>query len=413
MKRFVQIIFVMLFGATAAVFLVYWTGTPGLPFSTTAFQSAILNFASRSFPEVETPFGLVKLQTKESTRGLDVEIFCARCTLSDPSISREPLVLSNVQLKGVYRSPMFEGVMEVGKVKSRIEVEWLGLSARGEFELAETKISEIYRVLREVVPEVDAAQIRGFVSGKGTFRWPEFYLSFSPQVKGFSVDGLIDPDWYRGGGFSYLVRRGDGSSGTRRSGEGSADWLSFGKMGHYLPDAIIASEDGSFYSHPGYDLSSIAEATKDNAKDGKLSRGGSTITQQLAKNLFLSPERTFSRKLRELLYAVEMDRELKKRRILELYLNIVEWGPDIFGVKQAAKVYFARSPERLRPEQAAWLASILRNPTTSYRMQYLRNRPELWRTRLVLDRMKRLSGQERELAKSSAIVFQHEEESLQ
>ncbi len=412
MKRFLQICAVMFFGALGAVMLVYWTGTPGLPFSTAVYESAMLNIASRTFPEVDTPFGRVKIQSEERPQGLSVSIYCPRCVLKDASLSREALVLRNVQIRGRYRSPEFTGRVTVADISAKVRIEWLGLSARGSFELDQTEIAKVYALLSGIVPEARTAKIRGLVSGKGSFRWPDLHFAFDPTVEGFSVNGLIDEDWYKEGGFSYLVRRADSTSTSRQSGEGSDGWLSFKSMGDFLPAAVVASEDGIFYSHPGYDLTSIAEASEANAKGGRLKRGGSTITQQLAKNLFLSPERTFARKLRELLYAVELDRELSKQRILELYLNIVEWGPDIFGAEQAAKVYFDRAPNRLRLEQAAWLASILRNPGTSYREQFKKNQPKSWRVRLILDRMKKLSDEERSRAKDSPIVF-HGSENLE
>jgi len=134
-------------------------------------------------------------------------------------------------------------------------------------------------------------------------------------------------------------------------------------------------------------------------------RGGSTLTPQLAKNLFLDGTRTYARKARELLYAVEMERELGKQRILELYLNVVEWGPGIYGARRAADAYFLKSPAGLLPEEAAWLASILPSPRSGWTDQYLRDRPNLGRVGQILDQMADLDPDARAAAKGRRVRF--------
>ena len=124
----------------------------------------------------------------------------------------------------------------------------------------------------------------------------------------------------------------------------------------YLQKAVIASEDAGFYFHPGFDVYAIAEALNANRISGKTKFGGSTITQQLAKNMFLSGERSWERKFKELAYALLMEHELGKDRILELYLNYAQWGKDIFGCYEACRTYYncrhARKPRQASPEHA-------------------------------------------------------------
>ncbi|MCQ2106557.1 MAG: monofunctional biosynthetic peptidoglycan transglycosylase [Fibrobacter sp.] len=130
----------------------------------------------------------------------------------------------------------------------------------------------------------------------------------------------------------------------------------------YLRKAVIASEDAGFYFHPGFDIRAIAEALDANQVAGKTKFGGSTITQQLAKNLFLSGERSFNRKFKELAYALLMEHELGKDRILELYLNYAQWGKDIFGCQAACQAYYRKSCSKLSVDQAINMAAMLAAP---------------------------------------------------
>ena len=129
-----------------------------------------------------------------------------------------------------------------------------------------------------------------------------------------------------------------------------------------LRKAVIASEDAGFYFHPVFDVYAIAEALNANRISGKTKFGGSTLTQQLAKNMFLSSERSWERKFKELAYALLMEHELGKDRILELYLNYAQWGKDIFGCQEACKAYYKKSCSKLSVDQAINLAAMLASP---------------------------------------------------
>jgi monofunctional biosynthetic peptidoglycan transglycosylase len=131
-----------------------------------------------------------------------------------------------------------------------------------------------------------------------------------------------------------------------------------------LTEAVIAAEDDGFYLHPGIDVSAILAATEYNRSQGKNTHGASTLTQQMAKNLFLSSERTFDRKFKELFYAVLMERYLGKDRILELYMNYAQWGRNIFGCEAAAQYYYKKSAKKLSRNEAACLAAVLAKPST-------------------------------------------------
>ena len=130
----------------------------------------------------------------------------------------------------------------------------------------------------------------------------------------------------------------------------------------YLQRAVIASEDAGFYHHPGFDIRAIAEAMAQNQARGKTRFGGSTITQQLAKNLFLSGEKTWTRKAKEIGYALMMEKLLGKKRILELYLNYAQWGQNMFGCEVACEAYYKKSCSTLTLDQAIGLAAVLASP---------------------------------------------------
>ena len=136
-------------------------------------------------------------------------------------------------------------------------------------------------------------------------------------------------------------------------------WTPLSRISPNLQRAVIAAEDASFYEHEGFDWQAIRQALIKDFRQGTLATGGSTITQQLAKNLYLSPEKTLLRKAREALIARELEHQLGKRRILELYLNVVEWGRGIYGAEAAARHHFGKSSRELTPEEAALLAAIL------------------------------------------------------
>ncbi|MBI5575927.1 MAG: monofunctional biosynthetic peptidoglycan transglycosylase [Deltaproteobacteria bacterium] len=139
-------------------------------------------------------------------------------------------------------------------------------------------------------------------------------------------------------------------------------WTPISGVPSSLKKAVIAAEDANFYSHEGVDFEAIKEALKADLQKGKFVRGGSTITQQVAKNVFLTREKTISRKVKEFVLARRMDDVLSKSRILELYLNAVELGPMVYGVGHAASYYFGKPPSALTVRECAFLVSMLPGP---------------------------------------------------
>jgi monofunctional biosynthetic peptidoglycan transglycosylase len=139
-------------------------------------------------------------------------------------------------------------------------------------------------------------------------------------------------------------------------------WVPYARVSANLKRAVIAAEDARFAAHDGVDWRAIEEAHARNQRRGRITHGGSTITMQLAKNLFLSGERSYLRKAQELVITYMLEAVLTKDRILELYLNLAEWGSGVFGCEAAARRYFGVSAAQLSPQQAARLAAMLPRP---------------------------------------------------
>jgi monofunctional biosynthetic peptidoglycan transglycosylase len=139
-------------------------------------------------------------------------------------------------------------------------------------------------------------------------------------------------------------------------------WVPYDHISAHLKRAVVAAEDAKFLDHEGFDWEAIHKAMLKNERRGRVVAGASTITQQLAKNLFLSSQRSWLRKAQEAAITWMMERTMSKRRILELYLNFAEWGDGVFGAEAAARHHFGASAASLGPEQAAWLAAVLPSP---------------------------------------------------
>lgn len=176
----------------------------------------------------------------------------------------------------------------------------------------------------------------------------------------------------------------------RREGKSDAiewKWVPYDRISPYLRRAVLVAEDNSFYEHKGVDTKGMREALEKNWKKGRLTNGGSTITQQLAKNLYLSPSRNPLRKIREYFIARSLEKHLTKKRILEIYLNVVELGERTYGAEAGARRYFKKSASALTPREAALLAGCLPNPRV---MNVAKPNKRLrWRQQMILSRMRR------------------------
>jgi len=171
-----------------------------------------------------------------------------------------------------------------------------------------------------------------------------WWRDHNPQVTAFMEERLVQ------------LRRRDPAAKLRHT------WVPYDRISAAVKRAIVVAEDSRFVDHEGFDWEAIEKAREKNARKGRIVAGGSTISQQLAKNLFLSGERTPWRKGQEALITVMIEHVMDKRRILEVYLNVIEWGDGIFGVEAAARHYFGAGAGALGPEAAARLAAMVPNP---------------------------------------------------
>jgi len=189
---------------------------------------------------------------------------------------------------------------------------------------------------------------------------------------------------------SFMDQRLDGLRAKDPGATLKHEWVAYPRIAQNLKLAVIAAEDTSFVDHEGFDWKGIEKALEKNQKKGKVVAGGSTITQQLAKNLFLSGERSYVRKGQEALITWMIESQMDKDRILEIYLNVVEWGNGVFGAEAAARHYYGISAAQLSREQAARLAAMLPRPQF-----YDRNRNSAYLARrvpVILQRMNQVEA---------------------
>jgi len=223
-----------------------------------------------------------------------------------------------------------------------------------------------------------------------------------------SVPGELAPSRFQRP-FSREVRASDGSALTIEGGPGTRSWVAIDDVSRHMETAVLICEDSRFHTHSGFDFHALENAIKDDLRAGRFARGASTVSMQLAKNLYLGKEKTLGRKLQEALLTMLLEQELDKRSILELYLNVVELGPGLYGVGDAAQYYFATSARYLSLGQSLYLASILPNPTYSH------FRPDgklsaKWQSYLqrlmhIAHKIKRVDDGELELALAEQIAF--------
>jgi hypothetical protein len=166
--------------------------------------------------------------------------------------------------------------------------------------------------------------------------------------------------------FSLHVPDYDGQPMGLRTGPGSSHWAPLDEISPFMERAVLTTEDGGFWSHHGFDSGAIEGAIRRNLERGEFSRGASTVSMQLAKNLYLERDKYIARKVQEALLTMLLEQELRKAEILELYFNVIEYGPGVYGIRSAAKHYFGSTPSELSVAQCFFLASILPRPKAQY-----------------------------------------------
>ncbi len=268
--------------------------------------------------------------------------------------------------------------MTIGKAKLKVRADV------AQFDTS-PKVSAAFRLERaraqDVVDSLPAQMIPLLEGMKvsGTVAW---HLDFSldtanmetlvyhsyPEVNGFRVSDMgkrLNLTAVRGS-FVHRIEEADGTKREMLIGPGSTYWTPLHAISEHVVKGVTTTEDGAFFRHSGFSPFAIRSSLVANLKKGRFARGASTISQQLVKNLFLSREKTISRKLQELFITSQLEHALSKERIMELYLNVIEWGPGIYGVRHAARHYFGKRASELTPLEAVFLVSLIPNPKKYY-----------------------------------------------
>ncbi len=348
---------------------VIWLGT-------TPWIAALLD--GRNLP---TRLGRVHLRWQSDTNTLTLS--CKPCRLPAHALGSESLRIEAATLSVRRQGAQLDGSLQIGNLTAAWHGAIFPQSLKLQVDLPSSLIRDGYALFASSIPELQQATIDGTFSFKATVSLPSGSYTLTPRVEGFAVRGLgtealVGARSMCSAGLDKVkTKKGKGSRAESHAGLRDGATLaglgnvSFGNAGlanaslgpdSLLARAVIAAEDQRFFEHTGFDLQEITASLDRNQRGGRIERGASTLSQQLARLLITGGERTPARKLRELLYAVEMERTLGKARILRLYLAHAPWGNGICGAQAASRHYFNIRAQDLDAGQAVWLAAMLHQP---------------------------------------------------
>ncbi len=297
---------------------------------------------------VTTRFGRIRIDAGRPPDTLVVR--CRPCTIDVPVLAAQPIRGADVEATIVRGEPnQLHGELRVDRVRAAWKARLSSQGAQLDVDVAETPFVDLVAVFGSAVPEAARARIDGRGGLAVHVALPSGRYAVEPHLDGLAVWGL---------GTDALVNAAPTPACARAPRQVRAS----APFGRWLPKAVIAAEDQRFFEHPGYDAAEMAAAWSTDGPQARQRRGASTITQQLAKLLYTGDERSLARKVRELLYAVELERTLGKARILQLYLAVAPWGDGQCGGEAAALHYFGKHAASLDAAEAVWLAALLRNP---------------------------------------------------
>jgi monofunctional glycosyltransferase len=357
--------------------------TGALRFASTPLGGHLLNGR-----HLQTRYGLVEFQWRAAERQLLLR--CAPCRIDTPGFSERALDMASIQLSLQRSGDRLWGQIESGSVRAY----WWAVLSENHLALAgalpDTPLAAVYALFAAAIPESAMAKIDGDVAVQVDVQLPSGGSRIDVHTQGLRVAGL-GTERLRGVASSVIRQPTHADTIDADSMDEGDAKLTTGPGRHYLRCAVIAAEDQNFFEHAGYDTQAITASFTANVDHGGILLGASTLTQQLAKLLFVGDERNHLRKLRELLYAVEMERTLGKAQILDLYLATAPWGENQFGADAAARHYFGKHTETLNLAEAAWLASMLRNPARAIDDPATHIQRSLW----VVDGMRRISHRQR------------------
>ena len=288
----------------------------------------------------------------------------ASFTSTDLKIGKVPLS-TTISVEDLYHAPVIRAELDVPRVSAQTVVESLPAGLLGRLADAKTSGDIAWRLKLDL-------DTRDMKSLKYDSAGHEYQFIVDSLGERLDLSTLKKP-------FKHRVQEPGGKLEEFTTGPGSRRWTSLNRVSPWMAKVLTTTEDGSFYRHQGLAFFAIRDALIQNLERGRYYRGASTLTQQLVKNLFLIREKTLARKLQEMFLAWHMDRQFSKKQILALYLNVVEFGPRIYGVGRAAKYYFGKKASELNAVECAFLASMLPNPK-KYHYQFRRGEvTEAWR----------------------------------
>lgn len=362
-----------------------WTHTVHLgPWSREISVPAALQIASHPITlrllegrRFNTPYGAVQWQAVNAPNTW--RAVCAPCTLRLGELGREPIRLSRIEVTVVPDMAMkLQGTFALGDAPQALQGRWSSRIERQQlvlsFSVVDEPVQRAFALFRHDLPELERSRIEGRLNLKAQWRLPSHEFTVKPRIDGLFVSGL---------GTEALLHA------QPACGEA-------GDFGSWLPRAVIAAEDQRFHEHAGFDLAEIMSAWSSNQRLGDALHGASTLSQQLAKLLYTGDNRSHARKLRELLYAVELDRTLGKARVLNLYLAMAPWGDGRCGVHAAARHYLNKAVSELSPMEAVWLATLLHNPDRELAQLARDGQVNVERVAWVADQLRPVARRERD-----------------
>jgi hypothetical protein len=372
-----------------------WTHTVHLgPWSREISMPAALHIASHPFTlrllegrTLHTAYGPVQWQAVAAPNTW--RAVCSPCTLRRAELGREAIRVARAEFTVVPDMAMnLQGMFTLGDSPQALQGRWASRIEKHQlvfnFSVVDEPAARAFALFQQDIPELARSQIEGRLSAKAQWTLPSHAFTLTPRVDGLRVAGL---------GTEALLHA------QPACGEA-------GDFGPWLPRAVIAAEDQRFHEHPGFDLAEIMAAWSTNRRSGEALHGASTLSQQLAKLLYTGDSRSHGRKLRELLYAVELDRTLGKARALNLYLAIAPWGDGQCGAHAAARHFLSKPANELSPMEAVWLATLLHNPDRELAQLARNGQVNAERVAWVADQLRPVARREREALVKAAEGWQ-------
>jgi hypothetical protein len=372
----------------------------------------------------------VTLDDAGSSAVFDVDVSAKDLAVLQPKIAKE--VVRGIALRAMARGTLDadghlrldDGELQFGALHLRgrgtVEQSAEYLAANLSFDLPVAACQSLLEsVPAALLPHLAGARFKGTLGARGlvafdTRKIDDLVLKydFDDLCEMLIVPQELKKDRFNGR-FTHAIVNKDDKPDERTTGPGEEDWADLDDISPFMQVAVLTTEDGSFFHHRGFNHAAIRSSIIANLKAGRFVRGASTITMQLAKNLFLSREKTVSRKLEELILATYLEKTFHKEELMELYLNVIEFGPDIYGVRAAARQYFGRRPDELNLAESLFLSSLLPRPREYFKIWEKGELPASWVKNIhqlmdVAEKNGKISRKELDEGLAEVVVFHKE-----